>query len=642
MKTRYFLLLAAVAVFASCKQEPVLQQEATSAKTYTIRAEAGDPVTKAYFKEDEAPSKYIYWEADDTFDFNDITIGEVWNVNVTSGKATEVAADGKTMLFTRTVNDYLVITYPADAVDMTDVDKVMVTVPRDQELSSVLTPNNLPMTTSRLALSDAAKKAVEDEEDIISVIPDDAPVKFYPLAGIGKMTITGLGVESATIKKVNILTEFSAEKTSTGEPQRGLRGSNEFSLAGDKKLVSTWTSGDARFDLSLASEAGISYTATDGADVVFVADQSNYGVKTMQVVVYTADGAVYKKKFDMASAQKQIAFDKARISSFTLDFTNGTVSKVADSKFSVEWSKGYLVFDEASKGYKIGEPEDIGLYFKFGSAVGVKFFKDNEDWAWRLQPKDEDGNKLTGTYTFLSNKTTLYNGTEMFYYGYADKNNVRIYGENAIWQNTPYYHPEGKDIVAGTIAGGNVGDEYNYHSIAGTVDYSGTADPCSYVKVGEGEKAWRLPTKTEVEDLISVGAPGLEFYTLDGSDVKGSSGNGSPVYAQYADGVQELQFMTNGFVAMNFASAYTGIQMTFTNKYAVDFWTNQYEGKTEPQKNATNSAYAYKLSLSSTPGFNTKAEVAKFSANRLNNNTTKNGVEYTLWDAMNVRCVRDK
>ena len=641
MKTRYFLLLAAVAVFASCKQEPVLQQEATSAKTYTIRAEAGDPVTKAYFKEDEAPSKYIYWEADDTFDFNDITIGEVWNVNVTSGKATEVAADGKTMLFTRTVNDYLVITYPADAVDMTDVDKVMVTVPRDQELSSVLTPNNLPMTTSRLALSDAAKKAVEDGEDLISVIPDDAPVKFYPLAGIGKMTITGLGVESATIKKVNILTEFSAAKTSTGEPQRGLRGSNEFSLAGDKELVSTWTSGDARFDLSLASEAGISYTATDGADVVFVADQSNYGVKTMQVVVYTTDGAVYKKKFDMASAEKQIAFDKARISSFTLDFTNGTVSKVADSKFSVEWSKGYLVFDEASKGYKIGEPEDIGLYFKFGSAVGVKFFKDNEDWAWRLQPKDEDGNKLSGATTFLSNKTTLYNGTEMFYSGMLQAD-VRFYGENAIWQNTPYYHPEGKDIEAGTIAGGNDGDEYNYHSIAGTVEYSGTADPCSYVKVGEGEKAWRLPTRAEVEDLISVGAPGLEFYTLDGSDVKGSSGNGSPVYAQYADGEQDLVFMANGFVAMNFSSAYTVIQMTFSNKYAVDFWTSQYEGKTEPQKNATNSAYAYKLSLSSTPGFNTKAEAAKFSANRLNNFTTKNGVEYTLWDAMNVRCVRDK
>ena len=641
MKTRYFLLLAAVAVFASCNQEQVLLQEASSAKTYTIRAGAGDPVTKAYFKEDEAPSKYMYWEADDTFDFNDITIGEVWNVNVTSGKATEVAADGKTMLFTQTVNDYLVITYPAGAVNMTDVDMVTVTVPRDQELSSVLTPNNLPMTTSRLALSDVAKKAVESEEDVVSIIPDDAPVKFYPLAGIGKMTITGLGVESATIKKVNILTEFSADKTTTGEPQRGLRGNNDFSLAGDKELTSTWTSGDARFDLSLTSETGISYTDKDGADVVFVADQSNYGVKTMQVVVYTADGAVYKKKFDMASAEKQIAFDKAHISSFTLDFTNGTVSKVADSKFSVEWSTGYLVFDEANKGYKIGEPEDIGLYFKFGTAVGVKFFKDNEDWAWRLQPKDEDGNKLSGSTTYLSNKTTLANGTEMFYSGILQKG-VRFYGENAIWQDTPYYYPDGTDILAGTIAGGNDGDEFNYHKMAGTTVYSGAADPCSYVKVGEGEKAWRLPTKAEVEDLISVGAPGVEYFTLDGSDVKGSSGNGSPVYARYTDGVQELQFMTNGFVAMTFSSAYTQIQMTFGNKYAVDFWTNQYEGQTEPQKSTTNSAYAYKLSLSSTPGFNTKAEVAKFSANRLNNYTTKGGVEYTLWDAMNVRCVRDK
>lgn len=665
MKTRYAIIAAlALLLAAGCSTKTEMSDASAlrAGKLYSFSATAGDVATKAYFKDDEAPSRYIYWETDDAFDFHDITMGQqAWSEAVSSGAASKISSDAKTVVFEKEASDYLVITYPAGAVEipdslevktwisskLTEVDTipdfstVKVKVNREQMLSSTLTPDELPMTTARIAVSDAAKALVAEGKDTISIVHDGSPLKIYPLAGIARMTVKGLGPETATITKVNILTEFQTSSSATGTPQRGLRGSNAFSLKCDMPIVGNWESGDSRFDLTLAGGEGIAYGAEKGADVTFVVDESTANLKTLQVVVYTADGAVYKKKFDMLrDGQAVLGFSKARISSFTLDFTDGTVSKAADSKFSVEWAQGYLVYDAENSGYKIGAPEDNGLYFKFGSATGMQFYKDNADWAWRLQPKDENGEKLSGSTTFLPNKTTLANGTDMFYSGVLLKD-VRMYGENAIWQDTPYYFVQDGKVVAGTIAGGNDGDEYNYHAMNGSIDFSGTNDPCSYVKVAEGQKGWRLPTKEEVENLISVGAPGLEFFTEDGSDVKGSSGNGSPVYARYSDGSSTLVFKAQGNVTQSFSSAYTQIQMTFGNKYAVKFWTNFYEGQPTPQKSTTNSGYAYELSVSSAPGFNTAAKTNKYPANRINNYTTKNGTEYILWDAIPVRCVRD-
>ena len=665
MKTRYaFIAALALALAAGCSTKTEFSDESAlkGGKLYSFSATAGDIATKAYFKDDEAPSRHIYWEADDEFDFHDITMGaEAWTEAKSSAAASKISSDNKTVVFNKEASDYLVITYPAGAVEIpdslevktwisakeTDIDTipdfstVKVRVNREQMLSSVLSPDELPMTTARIAVSDAAKALVAEGKDTISIVHDGSPLKVYPLAGIAKMTVKGLGPETATITKVNILTEFQTTSTSTGTPQRGLRGSNAFSLKGEMPVVGNWESGDSRFDLTLSGGEGIAYSAESGADVTFVVDESTAGLKTLQVVVYTADGAVYKKKFDMLrDGAAVVNFSKARISSFTLDFTDGSVTKTADSKFSVEWAQGYLVYDAENTGYKIGAPEDNGLYFKFGSATGVQFYKDNADWAWRLQPKDENGVKLSGSSTFLPNKTTLANGTDMFYHGMLSSG-VRFYGENALWQDTPYYFVQDGQVVAGTIAGGNDGDEFAYHAMSGSIDFSGANDPCSYVKVAEGQKGWRMPTKEEVENLISVGAPGLEFFTEDGSDVKGSTGNGSPVYARYSDGTSTLVFKAQGNVTQNFSSAYTAIQMTFTNKYAVKFWTNFYEGQPTPQKGTANSGYAYELTLSSAPGFTTAAKTNKYPANRINNYTTKNGTEYTLWDAIPVRCVRD-
>ena len=669
MKTRNIILaIAAVLLISACTNAtdgPKSFDQLESGKVYTFTASAGDMIsTKAYFKDDEAPSRWIYWDNEDAFDFHDVTMlsGASWTLAKTSGAPKQIAADARSLMFEKEASDYLVITYPAGAVEipdslevktwisskLTELDTlpdfsvVKVKVNREQMLSSVLTPDELPMTTARIAVSESAKNLVQQGKDTISVLHDGSPLKIYPLAGIARMTVKGLGVDAATITKVNILTEFKTTSSSTGTEQRGLRGDNVFSLKDDMPIVGNWESGDSRFDLTLSGGEGIAYTADKGADVVFVVDESIDGLKTLQVVLYTADGAVYKKKFEMLKdGEPVVMFNRARISSFTLDFTDGTVVKAADSKFSVEWAQGYLIYDEQNQGYKIGAPEDNGLYFKFGTATGFKFFKDNADWAWRLQPKDENGNKLSGSTTFLPNGTTLYNGTEMFYSGVLLKD-VRMYGENALWQDTPYFYEDGGKIVAGTVAGGSEGDEYKYHAINGTTSFDGANDPCSYVKVAEGEKRWRLPSKAEAEELVALAGPGMEFFTEDGSDVKGSSGNGSPVYARLGDGSSNLVFKALGNVTQSFSAKYTQIQLTFGNKYAVNFWTTEYEGKQEPQKSTTNSGYAFKLSVSSTPGFNTKAEVAKYPANRINNYTTVNGIEYVMWDAIPVRCVREK
>lgn len=643
MKYSSISLLFGAILLASCAKE-MTQEPLAPAQVYTFSATVSDPVTRSFFKDtDEAPSRWIYWDETDEFDFHDITIGEEGEtVNVTSGKPTEIAVDQKTAIFNQSAHDYMVITYPKNSVTVQD-NQVTVRVPRDQELSSVLSPASVPMATLKLALSDAANQKVGTEGEVAVAFSN--PVKIYPLAALVRMTIKGLpGVSATKITKVNILSEFDNQKA--GEDQVGLRGDNIFSLAEGMEFLSKFASGDnaRRNDINLSGGTPVEYTSETGAEVCFVANHSASGMKTLQVAVYTEDGGVYKKQFDTKdaeTAQGAISFNKSKVSCFSIDFTDGTVVKEPETRFSVEWSDGYLLFDEANGGYKIGQPEDIGLYFKFGSAIGFKFFKDNADWAYRLQPKDAEGNKLSGSTTFLDNKTTLANGTEMFYSGILQKG-VRFYGENALWQDTPYYYPQDGKIVAGTLTGGNDGDEFKYHSMFGTTSFSGAADPCSYVKVGDGEKAWRLPTKEEVENLISVGAAGIEYFTEDGSEVRGSSGNGSPVSIRYTDGDKTLVFKCAGNVTQSFTATYTQIQMTFGNKYAVEFWTNEYAGKAEPATGTGNGGYGYKLSISGAPTFTTKPGMQSFPANRINNNTTKDGIQYTLWDALPVRCVRDR
>ena len=127
MKTRYILYLSALAaVLASCAKETAVVS-AEGAKTddgvlYSFTATASDPMTKSFFKEEEAPSRYIYWEDTDEFDFQDITIGDDGkeSVSVTSSKPSSMGASKKSVLFEKKGHDYMVISYPKGAVTLMD------------------------------------------------------------------------------------------------------------------------------------------------------------------------------------------------------------------------------------------------------------------------------------------------------------------------------------------------------------------------------------------------------------------------------------------------------------------------------------------------------------------------------------------
>lgn len=651
MKTRYILYLSALAaVLASCAKETAVVSE-EGAKTddgvlYSFTATASDPMTKSFFKEEEAPSRYIYWEDTDEFDFQDITIGNDGkeSVSVTSSKPSSMGASKKSVLFEKKGHDYMVISYPKGAVTLMDSTfistyvsskltthdtltnnaAVKVSVPKEQALSSLLTPANLPMVSSRLALSDKAKSLIASGKDTLSTDFVN-PVKLTPLAGLVKMTVTGLPeVTKATITKVNILTEFDA-KTSTGMPQRGLRGDNIISLKDTMAVIGNWESGDSRFDISLTG-GSVDYTSEKGATVCFVANHSEAGMKSITVAVFTSDGAVYKKTFD--TSKKIISFSKSRVSSFSLDFTSGSISKAASSRFSVEWSKGYLVYDSANKTYKIGDKQEIGLYFKFGSADAIAFYESSEDWLSRIKPSNLVPIPIPGTDKFqdgTADGQTLKNGTDNFF--------SNMNGMAASWRTRKVYKVSGSTVTESDIT-----SESDYYAWQGSTSFAGEKDPCALVKVADGEKKWRVPTMEEVNDLISVGAAGIEFGNFDGSDIK--SGDGKSRYIKYSDGEQEFYLMSTGKVASKITKSYKSIQMTYSYKYQVIFPTAKYTGSDAAQTSTSkNYCSSYSLSLSSVPSKTTAAKIEKGIANTYASGVTDKTPQ---WDAFCIRCVRDK
>lgn len=652
MKTRYiWSAVAAVAALAGCTEENGViagpQPAEDDGCLYSFTASAQDPATRSYFKADEAPSYYIYWDGTDEFDFHDITLGDnTESVSVSSSKPSVVGASGKSVLFEKKAHDYMVISYPKGAVTLmdstfistwisskqTDIDTlvnnaaVKVSVPKVQALSSVLTPENLPMVSPRLALSEKAAARIAGRQDTISVEFSN-PVTLIPLAGLVKMTVTGLPeVSSATITKVNILTEFKTSSTSTGTPQRGIRGDNIISLKDTMAVIGTWESGDSRFDISLTG-GSVAYTSGDGATVCFVANHSVERMKTILVTIYTADGAVYQKKFDTSA--NTIAFNKARVSSFTLDFTSGSVAKEASSKFSVEWSQGYLVFDEQNKAYKIGDKQDIGLYFKFGSANAIALYDSNKDWLDRIKPENLVSKPVgtTGSLEVTEDGQTQKNGTDIFYSTQT--------GLIAGWRNHPYYTVSGGVVSAGTMT-----SQEDYFDWQGSTVAEDATDPCTYVKVAEGENSWRLPTKAEVEDLINVGAPGIEFGNFDGSDIKSTDGKSR--YVKYWDGEQEIWFKASGKAQTYIMSNYKAVKMMYSNKYTIFFPSSTYTGGAAVSTyTSTNYCSVYKLSLSSAPSVTTKASIDKGVANTYNSSGSKVDPRVN-WDTFNVRCVRDK
>lgn len=130
----------------------------------------------------------------------------------------------------------------------------------------------------------------------------------------------------------------------------------------------------------------------------------------------------------------------------------------------------------------------------------------------------------------------------------------------------PGYKVSGSSVSAGVMK-----SEDEYLDWIGTTSFTGDNDPCSLVKVAAGEKSWRLPTLAELNNLVEVGAPGVEFGNFDGSDIR--SNDGKSRYVKYTDGEQEFYLMANGVANTKFSKGYSTIQLTYSSKYAVNFFS---------------------------------------------------------------------
>lgn len=615
MQTRNVLsgTLAALLLAGCAKEMNEPAAPVKAAATYRFSATADDAMTKSFFKEEETASKYIYWEADDVFDFHDITASgaALAETGVASSTPVALSDDAKTISFVQDAHDYLVVSYPKGAVTLTTVTaesvQAKVTVASAQKLSSVLTPAYVPMASYPIALSEEARSAVEAGTAVADVLGED-PVKLYPLAGIVNMTVKGLpDVTTAEVTKIKVGVGVSG---SAGKPQVGIMGDNVFELKDTVHYVSTYAADDAyqRHEIVLTADEPLSYTAADGVTACFVVNHSSEPLTWLYLTVYTADGAVYYKKFNLSS--NKIATVKSRISSFSVDFTSGATVVDDSSRFAVEWSEGFLTYDAAGKTYQIGGKYDIGLYFRYGSAEGLEVFT-NESYV------------------------TAYTkgGTQYLYSNFAMQSQPD-------WTPITLYTPEG-----GVVSPKTMETQDDVFAIAQSGQpFSGSSDPCSFVPVASGENKWRVPTKDEVQDLIDKGKVGLSFGNIDGSALLSS--NKTPSYITMSDGEQEVTVRVSSYLQTTFG-AYSGTaykQLILGNYWAgAYFWTNTPNPNysTTPTTATSQNVYAFnKTSLQGAINPFENYPTLSFSnmfANQSNANT-----DYIRGTFLSVRCVRSK
>lgn len=612
MKTNLLILgVAAILLAASCAKEKSIAGEPFSDGKYSISAAVADIQTRAFFKEEEMPSKYIYWEADDAFDLHNLTFAEgaMAEKDVTNALPAELSADAKTAVFKVDGEDFLVLTYPKGAVTLTSVEPTSVTatvnVPKEQPLSSVLSPEVVPMASYPVALSGNAAAAVE-AGTVSGVALGAEPVQLFPLAGIVQMTVKGLpGLTSAAINRIEVGVNVSG---SANQPQVGVTGDNVFELKDTVNYVSTYASTDSyqRHQIVLTADTPLSYTAENGVTACFAVNHSSKPLTVLYVTVSTKDGKTFYKKFSLSS--KNITVSKSKISSFSLDFTSGAVIQDETSLFSVEWAPGFLTVSNGN--YVFGDKADIGLYFRFGSAQGLKLF-DNESY-----------------------KTA-----------YATGGVQRLYSDFSMqlqdqWTPITLYYPED-----GAIKSKSMETPEEVYALAWSESFSGNDDPCSYVAVTDGGNKWRVPTKEEVQDLIDKGKVGISFGTLDGTPMV--AGNKTPGYVKLTDGEQEVSVRVTTFLQFSLG-VYSGAPYHQLNLYngwnGAYFWTNTLHDKytNTGATGATQSAYAFnKGSLEG--AVNPYDNYPTIVNSNMDVNRTVNGItDYTKAAFLNIRCVRDK
>ncbi|MCR5003000.1 MAG: hypothetical protein K5984_01385 [Bacteroidales bacterium] len=633
---------AALAVLVSCSEKEFTPASEASKVNISVSA---DPLTKSSFD----AGNFVVWENSDVFDIHNVTLANsVESVSTTSMNASSLSDNSTVASFNNlSVNDYFCVTYPSGAVTLLNhiqsywnsslKDSVKfnskkyiytkVNVPYIQTLSSTITPEAVPMMSARYAYSSAAKTA--DTENAIAYNSSET-ITMMPLSGIGKITLKNIpDITSGTISKVILNADFvsvtSESLSANGSSEYGLVGDTYYSyIASSDSFAVAYPHNSAtpqRTQLVLKNGT-IDYTAADGATFYFGANHSIQPIKTLLVKVLFTDGSSVKKSFDVSG--KKIYFSKEHIVSFTLDFTSGATSKLASTRFSVEWSDGYITYDSANEAYKFTSASESPLYFPFGSAIGIRLYSDFDDYESRLKP---------GTVT--ADGQTIANGSCYFY-------STSPYTP-AEWITRSYYYPSGTKIAAGTLSTAD-----QYRQLQGSSAFSGETDPCSYVPVNSGENAWRMPTAADVDDLVNVSASNVEFGNVDETAPSGSDGKAK--YLDVTDGEQNLRFIAYGCTATSCSASYIQYSMMYSNKYAVRFWTTTFkEATSSGLKRNVGSHFNVSLSssVSATTSFSSSLSTAAagYEYGKVSETSSvyyQDTDQYPMWVNVPVRCVRDK
>ena len=330
-------------------------------------------------------------------------------------------------------------------------------------------------------------------------------------------------------------------------------------------------------------------------------------------VQLTTDKNIISKEFtDLES--KKVKLTAGRISRFSLDMATATVT--ARKGLSVEWSPGYLVYDEATKGYGFAGPEQRGLYFKTGSLMGFDPFASTPDEeyfghtrtfaAWQYDD--------AGTISYTSYYNTPWDE------GTAD---LVAYKKDAAGDIVPFQPTSYYDF------------DYAEYEEGLTFD-AAKHDPCSMVRDGNN---WRLPTDADalnLADIIGENLGNWRVWSL-GSDVINTIDNKPHMIGiTDKDGNEVILSTTATIENANSFSEKTGLWSFYAQlSYSASIYCLTSDWRVEMKSAGVGAVDAKVLAITSLTSLrcNYECDPRTYYSNSAN---------YLRQSATMVRCVRDR
>lgn len=456
-------ILAALLVLVQACSLDRFREEEPVRYDRTLSLTIDDPQTKAFINPDGAV-KTVTWTTDDVFSIYRVSDGTCHEVNPVS-----VNEDGSKVVLPLPFDDaQMDVIVAFGGVSYSSADSLIyASAPIKQKLcTGGYDANALPLATYITTVGTSS----------------NSDLTLHPLTALVEMDLTELpNSSSEKVRSISVTTDVA----------KGTRGyniaANKYMLTVTRDafvrgttLMDLYEGGDYGQYIELCSDELLTYS--DRLPVYFLAahmsqgDEVNTYIKSLTVAV-TTDKSVISKTFDTSEAMLRTTCGRA--SKFELNMSNAKVE--ARKGFSVQWSEGYITYDEKTKGYGFAKPEDHGLYFKSGSICGLDLFTS--------VPEDE--RYAVSRYLVAYEYDTI-----------ADTLVVTPY------YNTPWSEGS-KDLKAYKVdANGDVVpfhidsyDDINDFATYEHPEYSYDQDPCKYVKDGY---SWRMPTTAEFQEYIDV------------------------------------------------------------------------------------------------------------------------------------------